>query len=136
MTDSFLGEPIRTRDGPLYINPGTGPVEGATEEHAVANIEQLLRDAGFEPSEVKMARCPEDDEDGRFTFLLYWKCARFCTVDMPGLPLERVRYLGKPQDPWQFPRLYVDGGSWLWCFALSCVSDHLRGEGDWEANDD
>ena len=41
------------------------------------------------------------------------------TVDMPGLPLAKVRFTGaKSQDIWTFPRLYVDDSSWVWLYSF------------------
>ena len=38
---------------------------------------------------------------------------------MPGIPTERVRYLGDPgQNIWDYPRLYVNGESGVWSIAL------------------
>jgi hypothetical protein len=39
-------------------------------------------------------------------------------VDMPGLPLHQVA-LREGDNAWLFPRLYVDGNSWLWPYALN-----------------
>ena len=109
----------------VIINPGTGPVEGSTLEHAYRNMEALLRDAGCPAA--KWRRDPARDvEGGRWPFLVTcppnaeepreWDCL----VDMPGIPLDEVRYVGGPgQNIWDFPRLYVDGSSWVWKFAVS-----------------
>lgn len=51
---------------------------------------------------------------------------------MPGWPLGQVRW--QPDaDAWQFPRLYVDGGSWLWGFAVGIARGALAGDGDTDA---
>lgn len=101
----------------VYINPGSGPVEGAvSEENAIENIKHYITDLDVE--DVKWLRMPEADDDGRYGFLLY-KNERCHQIDMPGLPMNKVRFMREPdQDPWQFPRLYVDGASWLWCFGM------------------
>jgi hypothetical protein len=84
------------------------------------NIEVFVRDLdakGFGIPQIK--RSPElDDGDGRHTFTLTWEgYAR--EVQMPDLDLERVRWMGLPgQNIWDFPRLCVDGSSWVWQFAL------------------
>lgn len=40
------------------------------------------------------------------------------SVDMPSLSLEKIRYMGeKTQNIWDFPRLYVNGSSWVWKYA-------------------
>jgi hypothetical protein len=45
---------------------------------------------------------------------------------MPGCELEKVR----TSKPWYSPRLYVDGSSWLWGFAIGFISfDEKQTEG-------
>lgn len=110
----------------IVINPGSGAVSGATEENAIENMKHFLVDCNI-GANYKFARFPEyDQDDGRFSFMVYesggirgihhW-------VDMPGLPLDKVRYMGTDQNPWHYPRLYVDGSSWLWSFALLETKD-------------
>jgi len=106
----------------IFINPGSGPVDEATEDNARANMSAFWTDMharGLEPA--AFTRHSDDDYgDGRYAF-------DFCIgdemhqVQMPGLPLEKVRYLGGGQSPWDFPRLYVDDSSWLWFFALNIL---------------
>ncbi len=43
---------------------------------------------------------------------------------MPGIPLSEVRYV-KGLNAWLFPRLYVDGSSWLWEFAINMARGDL-----------
>ena len=104
----------------ITINPGTGPVEGGTLEHAKANMDAFaadLRDAGLYAT--GLTRNESADEQGRFGYVLTMGDARKLEIEMPGLPLDQVRYVGSDgQDIWDFPRLYVDGGSWIWMFAL------------------
>ena len=101
------------------INPGSGPVLGADEENGIRNIVQFVKDCEDQSGITGIAWCrkPENDEDGRFGFLVYYEDVRH-EVDMPGLPLENVRYLNETQNIWHFPRLYVDGSSWVWKFAV------------------
>lgn len=104
----------------VVVNPGSGPVEGATEEHAQTNIRHFVADCG---DGWRAVRCAQDDHDGRYSFVVY-RHNRCHQVDMPGLPLEQVRYTGSEgQSAWDYPRLYVDGGSWLWKFALTMFED-------------
>jgi len=105
----------------VIINPGAGPVPNATEVNAAKNIKHFLADVGGIPS-VHWIRIPNRDYGGgRYAFLL-WKDNQCHEVQMPGLPLERVRFMNsKEQNIWDFPRLYVDGGSWVWCFAIDLV---------------
>lgn len=111
----------------FIINPGTGPVEGASYDEARANIAQLAIDAGMEHCGVGGSGEPHN---GRYRFELIHG-DRTCEVDMPGLPIEQVRYLGNPeQNIWDFPRLYVDGSSWLWAYAIDMVRGGLTDEDD------
>lgn len=77
------------------------------------------------------SRCEKDkesDANGRFRFVLV-RGERRCEIDMPGLPIDRVRYVGgEGQDIWDFPRLYVDGSSWVWKFAVNRARDKLSEE--------
>lgn len=111
----------------VYINPGSGPVEGATEVNADANMAQLIVDARL-TAPGRYERAPAaDEDDGRFAFVVSCN-GRTCEVHMPGLPLEAVRYLGvEGQNIWHYPRLYVDGSSWVWKYAMTSLFDVLCG---------
>ena len=103
----------------LIINPGTEPVELATIENAVTNMQQLIKDSG--QTGVSFERIKEQDGDGRFSFKLKSDKHKFTiAVDMPGCELEKVR----ASKPFYSPRLYVDGSSWLWGYALGFVDFH------------
>lgn len=109
----------------VVINPGSESVDHATLDDATANIKRFITDLEIDDP-VRVVRLPEEDERGRFGFLLWWEnCCT--TIQMPGLPLDRVRYVNRAQNPWEYPRLYVDGSSWLWCFALSAARAALTG---------
>jgi hypothetical protein len=100
---------------------GTGPVQGATEQDATRNIGIFildLHDRGLEVS--TLTRCPDEDRGGRCAFSLGFSDGRSVEIRMPGLPTDRVRWMHEPEQRiHDFPRLYVDGGSWIWYFALS-----------------
>lgn len=55
---------------------------------------------------------------------------------MPGRELARVRVTADAEDLLDCPRLYVDGNSWFWCYAVDIVHSSLgapHGEGwEWE----
>lgn len=111
----------------VAINPGTGPVEGTTPENALANMIVLVGDAGVEDAVISRDE-KRDKGDGRYGFLVR-KGEQGVEVDMPGLPLDEVRYLDIPgQSIWDFPRLYVGGSSWVWCYAVDILADHLSSE--------
>lgn len=107
----------------VFINPGSGPVDGATAANARDNINQFckdLRDRGV--SAYPYPGFEREEIDGRWTFKLIVG-TRSTEVAMPGLPGERVRWLDEPgQNIWDFPRLYVDGSSWVWQFALNAAA--------------
>jgi hypothetical protein len=102
----------------MIINPGSGPVHNATFEHAEANIKHYITDCKLQ--DVQFVHLPDQDDDGRFAFLLFDQDNTRChTVEMPGIPLEKVRYMSNEgQNIWDFPRLYIDGSSWIWCFGM------------------
>jgi len=101
----------------IVINPGSGPVDGATAEQAAAAMEQFVRDLAERDITVDScirnsgADYDAEDHGGRFAFDLAFGDGRTAQIQMPGLPVERVRWLGQDQDIWQFPRLYVDDSS-------------------------
>ena len=101
----------------VTINPGTGPLPEATEAHAIENIKHYVTDCGV--PRVDWVRIPAYDYGGgRYAFLV-WRQNVCHEVQMPGLPLHEVRYVASGgQSPFDYPRLYVDGSSWLWAFAL------------------
>lgn len=105
----------------IAINPGSGPVSEATEQHAAANMAVFaddLRAAGLSV-DTFTRRAEADYGDGRFAYSLAMDDGRSIEIQMPGLPVDRVRYLGDDgQNIWDFPRLYVDDSSWVWKFAL------------------
>jgi hypothetical protein len=101
----------------VVINPGSGPVPGATYENAVANMFAFAGEVGAE----SWSGGADTEDGGRWTFELR-RGADVAEVEMPGLPLERVRYVGADdQNIWDFPRLYVNGSSWVWAYALGVV---------------
>lgn len=103
----------------IVINPGSGQVPDASEANAVANAERFVADLAERGiSTERCERRSDLDGGGRFGFELRTS-AGYAELEMPGLPIDQVRWLGPGQDIWQFPRLYVDGNSWVWFFALN-----------------
>jgi hypothetical protein len=108
----------------IFINPGSGPVSGATYEDAARAMDQFIDD--LELDGISWAPGPSGSDDGRYNFLLLPSNVR---VEMPGIPLDQVRYQGvDDQNIWDFPRLYVDGSSWVWCYAISAAARTIRGD--------
>ena len=107
----------------IFINPGSGQVEG-TEQNASENMKHLIADLKIK--DVKYIRVPEEDGyEGRFAFLI-WKERKCSLIHMAGLALEKVRYVSDEQDIWQFPRLYIDGSSFLWKFVIELLDEELE----------
>lgn len=101
----------------VIINPGTGPCQDTKEKNAIENIKQFIDDCEVE--KLTWERKPDSDYgEGRYAFIIKNEKASW-EIQMPGLPLEKVRYLGNSdQNIWHYPRLYVDGSSWVWCYAV------------------
>jgi hypothetical protein len=107
----------------VIVNPGSGPVSKATEQHAAGNMAVFvddLRAKGLHATGFSR-QAEADYGDGRYAYDITFAADHTAQVQMPGLPLDRVRYMSEPgQNIWDFPRLYVDDSSWIWEFALSC----------------
>jgi hypothetical protein len=104
----------------VFVNPGSGPVRGANVEEAAVNMRHFVIDLGEGWDFVRM-RDTADYGEGRFAFLV-WKGNHCAEIQMPGIPLDCVRYVGaEGQNIWDYPRLYVDGSSWVWEFAVNAA---------------
>ena len=131
----------------LFINPGTADIPETTEQNARKNIKVFVADLAEKGVKVKSThRRPNMDGfyEGRYAYLLFLKkpqpqvdsfepgLRKKILIHMPGVPLEKVRFMGTPeQDVLEFPRLYVDGWSWLWLFALNiCMPEETDDESD------
>lgn len=100
----------------VFLNHGSGLIADASLTNAEANIVCFVADCKVDG--IAIDRLPEIDERGRFGFRLTRNGVQH-DVEMPGLPLEQVRYMDSPgQNIWHFPRLYVDGSSWIWKYGL------------------
>lgn len=107
----------------VISNPGTGPIDGVHERDARRNVSALCHDLDLPVPRVRVERRSDADEDGRYGYLLR-RGIRSTLVEMPGLPLDRVR-LRPGDNAWHFPRLYVDGSSWLWPLAVNSTRQDL-----------
>lgn len=108
----------------LIINPGSGPVPEATEGEALAAMRQFVNDLFAMNIKAIDLRQPGLDGNGRYGFALHLPGGRVVEIEMPGLPIDQVRWMDEPgQNIWDFPRLYVDGDSWVWKYALGVIRD-------------
>lgn len=113
----------------VIINPGTGPVSGATLEQATINIQKFRDDVGVDGVRIIVSDVPDNGRDGRYSFTLVAPNGRESYVNMPGIPLEKVRYMNEEgQNIWDFPRLYEGGSSWVWYYAINQARNSLIGE--------
>lgn len=70
----------------------------------------------------------EAGHDGRYPFAVTVDGTRH-VVEMPGLPADEVTFRGDPgQNAWDYPRLYVNGSSWLWKYAVNSLT---KADGDY-----
>ena len=111
----------------LLINPGTGPVDGATQEQAQANMQEFLAALGLGEgvsAEMKGPSIGGDDQpDGRWSFIVSLS-EHSCEVEIPGVTgLSEAAKAARIH-----PRLYVDGDSWYWDFAIRAVVRALTGK--------
>lgn len=102
----------------VLINPGSGPVGGEISwDNAYENIVAYIADCEIP---MRIVRSEHEDDDGRYLFVLRNDEYDYqIEVEMPGLPLDRVRYVeGDKRNIFDFPRLYVEGSSWIWYIAV------------------
>lgn len=109
----------------VIINPGTGPVADAKLADATSCMKAFAADLAARLGKTVTFSRTRGDEDVRYAFVVACD-KREVSVDMPGLPVDRVRYQDG-MNPWHFPRLYVDGNSWLWEFAVNIAEGTLSG---------
>lgn len=113
----------------IAINPGTECIDNTSWENAYENINQFIKDCEIP---MQIVKADFGCDRGRYLFVL--KAENIpdyeVEVEMPGLPLNEVRYIDdKTQNIWNFPRLYVDGASWVWRYAIikkECVIEQIE----------
>lgn len=104
----------------VLIDPGSGPIAGATETVARTNMQEFLAALwlgdGVAAVMVGPARDYAGVPDGRWAFVVSLG-ERSCKVEMPGV----AGLAEAAASALMHPRLYVDGDSWFWDFALRTV---------------
>lgn len=102
----------------VMMNPGSEPVGGEISwDNAYENITAYIADCEIP---MRVVRSEHEDDEGRYLFVLRNDEYDYqIEVEMPGLPLDKVRYVkGDKRSILDFPRLYVDGSSWIWYIAV------------------
>lgn len=105
----------------IIINPGTESLTTHSEKNAIIIAQTICKD--LEIPEKHFKRNPERDNDGYYGFVFMGKGGKI-DVDIPGINPETV-IKGKP---FESPRLYVDGSSWLYGYALDFIYDGIKKE--------
>lgn len=113
----------------MTFNPGTQPIANTTEENARHNM-SMFRIAvrkvaynDFEPGEIALdsyRNAANDHGHGWYCFMLVGFTvggAKEVEIQMPGVPLEQVQ-----GSLLEAPRLYVDGNSWWWEYAVNVAA--------------
>lgn len=98
----------------VLITPGSRPVgREVSWDNAYENIKAYIADCEIP---MRIVSSQHEDDEGRYLFVLRNDEYDYqIEVEMPGLPLDRVRYVeGDKRNIFDFPRLYVDGSSWIW----------------------
>ena len=104
----------------ILINPGAGPVKAGSYKQACENLRMFAADCEIGLKLISTSAVPDD---GRYSFVIADHYGYKYEIEMPGLPLDKVRYMGEEgQNVFEFPRLYVDGSSWIWNVAVGLFS--------------
>lgn len=115
----------------VCVNPGTGPawVYNPTRRcslaSAYANMKALVTEVETTHIRVyKMVESRRAPIGGRWPFRVWTRhtpsgAAYRYEVDMPGIPLRYVR----SRDLRSAPRLYIDGSSWYWNYAVEVLRE-------------
>ena len=80
-------------DSDLMINPGSRPVESASESLAAENLQAFIDEAterGLHLADEPIRR-PEADADGRYAWTVLVEGGNQVQILMPGVPLEHLR---------------------------------------------
>ena len=101
----------------ILFTPGSGPVADATSEQGEKNMETFVSELDCGAS---WRRARRRSNDGRWRFFVVLE-GRRVDVEMPGAPLDVVR----DGPVLRQPRLYVDGSSWYWPYALKIARHAL-----------
>jgi hypothetical protein len=100
----------------VLMGLGSGHVPCARKRWALGNAKALARDVG---SRARVATHGKREGDGRWCFTVQ-RASKRVRVSVPGCS----RAVVTAHDPFA-PRIYVDGNSWRWPFAVSVLRDAL-----------
>lgn len=109
--------------GYVIADMGTGAVEEGSKEQSEINIKKFISDCFSHNPQLRFKyEFIEIEKNGRHTYELTNEDYRTYIVQMPAVSLEKVRFMGEEgQTVIGVPRLYVDGSSWLWKYAIDII---------------
>jgi len=90
-----------------------------TLDNAWSNVMQLMSDAGI--VDFEMTRADEDVDDGCWPFEVRWE-GQEAFIWIPGVPIDQLK-VSQRSATYFVPRLWVDGNSWLWEYAVEILSE-------------
>jgi hypothetical protein len=108
----------------IMINPGTEARSQTSVENASAVVDRLCNELSLDRS--KFSRAPQRDADGFYAFDFAGQDGRALEIEVPGDDPNEVT----ESRPFSSRRLYVDGSSWLYCYALNAVRRWVDGDND------
>lgn len=114
----------------LIINLGTGQQKDTTEENAMKSVKQFSRDLNLDGLKLKRLKA-RDDLNGWYGFKLIYQ-DRELEINIPGVE-PNIFLKGKP---FESPRCYVNGNSWLYGFGLSSAKEFLTNPNNKENDND
>lgn len=107
----------------ILISPGSGPLNVHNRRHAEENVAAFVEELRLDGVEWSLGEL--DKFSGRYVFTLRY-CGRVLEGLMPGLPGAEVRFYNRPdQDIFSFPRLFLQGSSWCWIWAVQLAREEF-----------
>lgn len=106
----------------FIINPGTESREDSTEANALICAKELATIFKSSYPDLKLKRNKAADDNNGWYGFKFTDGDKSIDVDIPGDDPEQVM----KGEPWVSRRLYVDGSSWLWGFAVGIIEDRLK----------
>jgi hypothetical protein len=107
----------------VFINPGTEPRTDTTLENAELVLKRICEDLRIDRSGITRSPSHDDFRRGLYAFQFEGKDRPFI-VEIPGDDYIEVC----AGVPFRSRRLYVDGSSWLYGFALDAIERRIKGE--------
>lgn len=105
----------------FIINPGTEARVGHNETNATIVAKALAKQFKTDVPSLRLKRDKSrDDKDGWYGFVLT-AGKTSVDVDIPGDDPDNVM----KGEPWVSRRLYVDGSSWLWGYAIGIIAERF-----------